>query len=162
MDDRDKNIDTFPPVLFPLRESPSPFDAFTDDGLREGTTPISRYEARVLLDHHLTNIVELEAEYELLGVASGTTMRRAGYLEMRLHSFISAGLLTYEEVKARYVRARELRGFDVTTELGRAAGDPDGEDMPESFDIEAAADEHAGWVADQPVRHSPDFDWSLI
>ena len=38
----------------------------------------------------------------------------------------------------------------------------DDSNLPDEFDPEVAADEHAAWVADQPVRSGNEFEWSMV
>jgi hypothetical protein len=65
-------------------------------------------------------------------------------------------------------------GVDLKAELDKRAGEAtrsghvwwitkwDEGNMPEEFDADADAEEHAAIVADQPLRPQPEIDWSMV
>jgi hypothetical protein len=88
------------------------YDAVTDAGAHQRAFSLTRFEAIVVIEHYLRELVEIDAAYELLQVTGGSEMRMSAYIAGRISQLVDSGHVTLNEAKALYSRERQRRGLD--------------------------------------------------
>src|SRR5688572_14104120 len=75
-------------------------DAPTEEGATEHPFHLTRYEATVLAEHYLRELVQIDASWELMQLSGGSQIRMRGYIEERLDALVNSGHITLEKLRS--------------------------------------------------------------
>src|SRR5690349_6690014 len=90
-------------------------EAATEEGGKAVPFQLTRFEAILLMEAYVRQLVEYDVPYETMQLSDGTTTYMSHLLEVRLNRIYETGQITVDQAKSRYKRLRQLRGLDYDT-----------------------------------------------